>query len=408
MTRSAGLAVYLASRTLAGAPKAKRNQSLDEPPPRPDGELVWFHAGLGTRPEAVRELARRFTRLRRGSSAVLTGGSDFSDLAPPMWIGAEPDENKREINKFYDHWRPDAVLLTGEVDRPGAMMAAYDRNVPLFLVEARIPAASIRPLRWAPGVGTSLFQKVAHILTPTEADADVFRRLRAPAPRVEARGLLEEGTAPLPCNLSDHAALALLLAARPVWLASCIDALEIDGVIAAHRRATRIAHRLLLIVVPAEPSLGPMLRDTLKDGGWKVALRSDGDEPDPEVQVFIADVPNEAGLWYRLAPITFLGRSLVRGGPGNDPCEPAALGSAILAGPDMGRHRQTFQRFLAAGAARTVGSAEALGEAVADLLSPDRAAEMSRRAWEVTSQGAELTDRVLELLVTALDERDSP
>jgi 3-deoxy-D-manno-octulosonic-acid transferase len=49
-----------------------------------------------------------------------------------------------------------------------------------------------------------------------------------------------------------------------------------------------------------------------------------------------------------------------------------------------------------------------LGEAVADLLSPDRAAEMSRRAWEVTSQGAELTDRVLELLVTALDERDRP
>jgi 3-deoxy-D-manno-octulosonic-acid transferase len=120
----------------------------------------------------------------------------------------------------------------------------------------------------------------------------------------------------------------------------------------------------------------------------------------------VADVPGEAGLWYRLAPITFLGGSLLRGGQGHDPCEPAALGSAILTGPDTGATGESFQRFLAAGAARTAGSAEALGEAVADLLAPDRAAEMARRAWEITSAGSDLTDRVIELVTQSLDERD--
>jgi 3-deoxy-D-manno-octulosonic-acid transferase len=61
------------------------------------------------------------------------------------------------------------------------------------------------------------------------------------------------------------------------------------------------------------------------------------------------------------------------------------------------------QRFLAAGAARTAGSAEALGEAVADLLAPDRTAEMARRAWEITSAGSEVTDRVIALVEQVLD-----
>ena len=43
---------------------------------------------------------------------------------------------------------------------------------------------------------------------------------------------------------------------------------------------------------------------------------------------------------------------------------------------------------------------------MADLLAPDRAAEMARRAWEITSAGSELTDRVIELVMQSLDERE--
>ena len=107
----------------------------------------------------------------------------------------------------------------------------------------------------------------------------------------------------------------------------------------------RMAHRLLLILSPATPEDGPGLRDALEAEDWVVALRSDGEEPDPEIQIFVADAPGEAGLWYRLAPITFLGGSLVRGGQGRDPCEPAALGSAILTGPDTGPYRRRVPAF---------------------------------------------------------------
>jgi 3-deoxy-D-manno-octulosonic-acid transferase len=407
MPRSAGLALYLASRTLTPRKKSAHSQEV-APPDRLAGELVWVHAGDGTDTDALVEVARRIAGRRPGTSVVITATEPpLGALAPPLFLGAEPGENPREIRKFLDHWRPDTVVFAGEVATPAAMVEVQTRGIPLHLVDARLPDLFARRLRWAPGAGASLFGGVARILTPTEADAETFRRLKAPADRVEARGHIEEGTAPLPCNRADYAALAQLVAARPVWLAMSIEPVEVEAVLTAHRRAMRVAHRLVLILVPAAPEAGPALRDGLEEAGWSVALRSDGEEPDPEIQVFVADVPGEAGLWYRLAPITFLGGSLHRGGQGHDPCEPAALGSAILTGPDTASYRRRFQRFLAAGAARTVGSAEALGEAVADLLSPDRAAEMARRAWEITSAGSEVTDRVIELVAQSLDERES-
>jgi 3-deoxy-D-manno-octulosonic-acid transferase len=377
------------------------------PPDRLSGDLVWVHAGPGTDTDVVVEIARRIAGRRPGTSVVITATDPpLQSLAPPLFLGAEPGESAREIKRFLDHWRPDTAVFAGEVATPAAMVEVQSRGIPLHLVDARLPDLFARRLRWAPGAGASLFGGVARIVTPTEADAETFRRLKAPADRVEARGHLEEGTAPLPCSRADHAALAQLLAARPVWLAMSVAPDEVEAVLAAHRRAMRVAHRLVLILVPAAPEAGPALRDTLDEAGWSVALRSDGEEPDPEIQVFVADVPGEAGLWYRLAPITFLGGSLIRGGQGHDPCEPAALGSAILTGPDTMAYRRRFQRFLAAGAARTVSSAEALGEAVADLLAPDRAAEMARRAWEITSAGSEVTDRVIQLVSQSLDERD--
>ena len=60
MARSAGLALYLASRALTERGKAKPEQKPGLPLPRPEGEVAWFAVGPGARPGAIVELARRF------------------------------------------------------------------------------------------------------------------------------------------------------------------------------------------------------------------------------------------------------------------------------------------------------------------------------------------------------------
>src|SRR5207237_9591074 len=54
----------------------------------------------------------------------------------------------------------------------------------------------------------------------------------------------------------------------------------------------------------------------------------------PRTEIYIVHMIGELGLIYRLAPIVFMGGSLVRRG-GQNPIEAAKLGAAILHGPNV-------------------------------------------------------------------------
>jgi 3-deoxy-D-manno-octulosonic-acid transferase len=60
-------------------------------------------------------------------------------------------------------------------------------------------------------------------------------------------------------------------------------------------------------------------------------------------------------------------------------------------------------RLAAAQGAALVGSAADLAEAVSELLAPDRAARSAAAAWAVASEGTQVTERLVEIVRTALD-----
>ena len=137
----------------------------------------------------------------------------------------------------------------------------------------------------------------------------------------------------------------------------------------------------------------------------RAAIRSKADELKGQTQIYLADKPDELGLWYRLAPISYLGGTLVDGERGKDPLEAAALGSAIVHGPRTGIHKDVFSQLHSANppAATQIVTPDNLARAVAELLSPDVAAAQANSAWELVSRGAELTDRLMELIQEAFE-----
>ena len=83
----------------------------------------------------------------------------------------------------------------------------------------------------------------------------------------------------------------------------------------------------------------------------------------------------------------------------------AGLGSAVLYGPNVRNHLNAYSRLASAGAARIVNDANALGVAVARLIAPDHAATMALAGWQVASESAAVTDRIVDLVQDALDQR---
>jgi 3-deoxy-D-manno-octulosonic-acid transferase len=200
-----------------------------------------------------------------------------------------------------------------------------------------------------------------------------------------------------------HEELTAALAGRPVWLGAYIQHDEADAVLRAHRRAARLAHRLLLVIVPAEAKDEPAIAAQCHEIGLRLARWEHGEMPDENTQVLLAEDDSELGLWYRLAPLCFLGGSLAGKTGGVSPMMAAALGSAILYGPNVGRHLEAYSRLVAAGAARIIKDMESLSAAVSHLIAPDRAAAMAHAGWNVVSAGAETADLVLDQINDWLD-----
>lgn len=259
------------------------------------------------------------------------------------------------------------------------------------------------------GVTRTLLQSFDRILAQDGAAARRLRRLGAPAWRLEIAGKMEEATGALPCTEAERDAMAGFLRSRPVWAAVSVPEVEESSVLAALRIALRLSHRLLLILVPEDPARGSALYDYIfNELGLNVSLRSRDEDPDEEDQVYIADTEGEFGLWYRLAPLCYMGGTLFGGNRPRHPYEAAALGSAVLFGAVTGVHADAYGRLSDASAGRLVRNALDLGEAVSDLMSPDKAAQMAHNAWAVTSSGAEVTDRVVNLLLDIVDGVEAP
>jgi 3-deoxy-D-manno-octulosonic-acid transferase len=369
--------------------------------PRPAGPLVWIHAAsvgeaLSTLPLVDRLLAgdKRAVLVTTGT---VTSARLLAERLPPGAIHQYvPVDRAAWVTRFLDHWRPDLVLWMESEFWPNMLGGIARRRIPAVLVNARLSPRSTARWRRVPGIIRRLLATFTLCLAQSEGDAAALRALGAT--NVRMPGNLKFAAAPLPCDEGELARLRASLGARPCWLAASTHAGEEEMVAAARRNGA------LTIVVPRHPQRGPEIAAGLRARGLRVALRSAGAAPDGE-DVYVADTMGELGLFFRLAPVVFMGGSLVPHG-GQNLLEPARLGSAMLHGPHMTNFRDITREMDEAGGALEVRDAAGLGEAVAALLAdPARRARMTDAAARIAAGKARVLDEIMAAIAPYLDAR---
>lgn len=399
-TRPFSLQAYLA--LARGRPRG----AAPERAPRPDGPLIWLHADTTAAAKLLLQLASRIYALRGPGACLVTcedenGAGITTDSS--VFHDVLPDETLTATRAFLDHWKPDLCLWTSHMLRPALLHRAAETGFQRIFVNAKDVAYATPILRWMPDVVPSALQDFTVLLAQSRAAARRLRRMDLGTVDIRTTTGLMSASLPLPCIDSDHQMMAEQLAGRPVWLAARLRRDEIETVLIAHRRASRMAHRTLLIINPDPTVPIDALKDQLKTVNLRYCSWDDGHLPDDSTQVLISEDPADLGLWYRLSPISFLGGSIATGHGGTNPFEAAQLGSAILYGPNVRKHLSTYSRLAEAGAARIVRDTDTLSAAVSRLLAPDQAAAMAHAAWDIASSGAETADLIVDLANDALD-----
>ena len=363
----------LRHRLNAARDQARRPRAAMAEPGRPAGRVIWAHFGAGVAPAGVRHVLERLRRAHPDLRFVTTGEGGHPDLT-----AAPPTDAAAAARAFLDHWSPDVALFSGNDTFPVLWAEALARGIPLF-------AADVDPSRQA------------HVLIEQMARFDAVLA-RSPDPRLgpvlEVLGPLSR--TPVPPGASNAAleAMAETLATRPIWFALDAGPDETALILSAHRRASRMAHRLVLVLSTSDPGIAARL----DADGWQWCWCEDADQIQADTQVVATRPGRLTGLWLRLAPITYLGGSIMGRGPSLSPQIPASLGSVVIHGSSFGPYAADLEPMRMGGATCMVRNADGLGDAVERFLNPAEAAQFAARGWEVTSPGAEASAYLYELL----------
>ncbi len=375
--------------------------------PRPLGPLLWVHAASVGEVVSILPVLQA---LRHRVTVLLTTGTVTSQALldqrlPQQGLSSDvlhrfaPLDVPSWVDRFLSHWRPDAACFVESELWPNQLAACRTRRIPLMLVNARMSDRSFRLWQCAPRFARCLLQSFTRIQARGDHDAE---RLKALGVRhVESPGDLKFAASPLPVDQAELDHLGETLAGRPVWLAASTHPGEEALIADVHRQLARIHPDLLTIIAPRHPDRGPALAASLA-----APRRAAGQGPPPAGGIWLVDTMGELGLWYRLAPIAFVGRSLLAPGGGQNPLEPARLGCAIAVGPYTGNFSDHIALLRDAGGLVEVPDAPALAQFVSTMLrDPAQRRDLAKHAAASIRRHQDLPAVTAEALLSLLPAR---
>jgi 3-deoxy-D-manno-octulosonic-acid transferase len=354
--------------------------------PRPTGPLIWLHCAsvgelLAVIPLIERIRAQNFAVLV--TSGTVTSAALAEQRLPPGALHQFiPLDAPRFIGRFLDHWRPDLALFVESDLWPNFILACADRAIPMMLINGRVSERSFSRWRLLPGAIAALLERFDLCLAQSSADAERYAQLGAP--RISSVGNLKLDVPAPPVDEPTLRKLRSIIGPRVVIAAASTHAGEETTIMTAHRRLRAKCPSLLTVVAPRHPERGPGIVEMAKAAGLSAALRSRGDLPKPDVDIFIADTLGELGLIYRLAPIVFMGGSLARHG-GQNPIEAIRLGAAVVHGPHVWNFAEIYAALDAAHGAELIADEEVLTACLAGWLAKPAARKAVADAAVVTA-----------------------
>ncbi len=376
----------------------RRGMSQDT---RPHGPLVWVHGASVGEVLAAAALIEKLRALN--FRILLTSGTVTSAAIVAKRFPADvihqyvPYDSPRFVARFLDHWRPSLALFIESDLWPNLILASAARRLPMVLINGRMSHRSFPRWRRMASTISALLGRFDVCLAQSQVDAERFAALGS-------RNVVTTGNLKLdvPAPPADAVRLERLMAVtrgRPIIVGASTHPGEEEILVEAHRALAGFFPSLLSVIVPRHPDRGEAIARMIAASGLHAGLRSREELPTAATDIYVADTMGELGLFYRLAPIVFMGGSLVSHG-GQNPIEAVKLGASIVHGPHVFNFTDVYEALDRAGGARQADTQEALVKQLGQLLADPAAREAAVAA---STRVVEQLGGALERTLTALE-----
>ena len=382
-------------------------------------QVVWIHAvsvgEVNLCTQLIRALERRLPNIKFVVSTTTTTGMAELRRRLPTHISKiyYPIDRRTYVGRALAITNPEAIVLVEAEIWPTFLWRARDLNVPVFLANARLSDRSLRGYQRFGFLFRPLFAAFAGVGCQNEEDAARLRAVGCRPEAVRVVGNLKFDAAKLDeRRLLDVPTLLRQLGVPPdapiLVGGSTHDGEEAVLAEIAQRLQARFP-KLFLVLVPRHFERGNEVGRQLRARGVKFAYRNligaDTQLAEGEVDCLVVNTTGELRFFYEHATVVYVGKSLTAVG-GQNPIEPAALGKAMVFGPNMQNFAGITSNFIAEDGVVQVGDSATLEKAVAGLLADEnRRAELGRNAQRVVRENLGAIDRTVAMILEALEPR---
>lgn len=380
------------------------------------GKRIWVHAVSVGEVHLTLELIRRLREQFNNcdiivSATTTTGMGEWKKKLPPeIETCFYPIDRRPWVRQALDAIRPEAIILSEAEVWPNFLWEAAERQIPVFLVNARISEKSYGRYSQFGFLFRPLFQLFARVGTQNASDAERLKRLGCSSTRIKVTGNMKFDAA---LSGSKHPALNVPqlfsdagIDPDPIVLLGSSTHPGEEVILGEIYMELKKQHsRLQLVIVPRHFERAQDAGKDLEKLGLQVAYRSDWKEgtslrEGSRPGCLIVNSTGELSTVTSHADLVFIGKSLSARG-GQSPIEAAAAGKAMIMGPNMQNFRAITRTFLEHQAAIQVPDKAALKQSIAQLLSDvDKRSTLGSKAKQVVDQNLGAVDRTLDMLTT--------
>lgn len=380
-------------------------------------KCIWVHAVSMGEVNAAKTLVAEIEKQYPDCEVVVstttdTGYAQADKLFGRRWtVFYFPFDISWIVRRAFDRLQPSICLLMELEVWPNFLFTAYERKIPVVVLNGRISDRSFSRYRRIKPATRTFFGKIDRVLAQTPQYAERFRELGCPAERVLVTSSLKYDTAQVADRADGADALAeqLNLGNAKLWVAGGTGVDEEKILLDVYKSLLQDAKYkdLRLAIVPRKPERFDEVAQLIEQTGFSIVrfsrLKGTASRvPDGSSAVILGDTMGDLRKFYSLAEIIFVGRTLVPMG-GSDMMEAAALGKCTLFGPHTFNFRQTVEVLLAGrGAIEVKDSGDLLATMQKCLSDPAYAKSVAKAGQEIIRQNQGATARTMEVLHTLL------
>ena len=232
-------------------------------------------------------------------------------------------------NRFIKYWKPQIALFIDSEIWPNMFNNLNINKIPIILLNGRITRKSFRRWMKFPNFAKKNFDKISLAMPQNNETSKYLKKLGVKKIKiagnlkyfVHQKKSLDKNTKKKFKN-------------RLIFCAASTHYNEELFIGKMHKELRLKNKNLLTILIPRHANRSSTITNELKNIGLKIITRSSNEQISKSTDIYIVDTYGETSKFYELSNITFLGGSLVPHG-GQNPLEPARMGSYILHGPNV-------------------------------------------------------------------------